>query len=234
MPNIAEPHEFIRNPSDCIRRNRETDPVIAGVIGRKDCCIDPDDLTLVVQKRAAGVPMIDRSVGLDDVIDDSTIGRLNRTAKRTDDAGCHCAIQTKRVADSEDLLSDLKSLRRAQRNRRQARACIDLNDGQVIVGIRSDNPGLMLCLVGQRDFQQFGVLYDVEVGDDVTLGIDDGARTHAGLWNGPQKEIAAGHTGRCDIHHSLAVLLIDLNVVSFIIGQWSGRGTSRTGGARRR
>src|SRR5262249_41801486 len=183
-----------------------------------DGCVNADDLTLVVQKGASGVAVINRGVGLDNVIDNSTVLGLDRTSERTDDARRHRAIQTKWIADGKYLLPDLKTLRCTHGNRCQTAArYINLNDGEVIVSIDPHNFRLMFRLVGQGYFKQFCVSYDVIVSDDVTLRVDDSAGPHARLWNCPEKKVV-GHAGGCDVDHSHAVLLINVNVVSFIVG----------------
>src|SRR5262245_26091857 len=186
-----------------------------------DGCINADDLALVVQKRASGVTVINRGVGLDNIVDNSTILGLDRTAERTDDPCRHRAIQSKWIADGKYLLPDLKTLRCTHGNRCHAAArYVNLDDGEVIVGIRPHNLRLMFRFIGQRDFKQFGVSYDVIVSDDVTLRVDDSAGTHARLRDCPEEKVVS-HAGGCDVDHSYTVLLIDVDVVAFIVRQRS-------------
>ena len=110
MGDIAFRDEFIRYPANRVGGNGEADPDTPGVAGRENRRIDSDDLTLAVQKRSAGISVVDRGIRLDHVLDDSPVLRLNRTAERTDDSSCERAVQAKRISDGQDLLSDLKTL----------------------------------------------------------------------------------------------------------------------------
>ena len=72
-----------------------------------------------VRERAAGVPGVERGVGLDDVVDHpSALGR-QRPAERRDDARRDRAGEAVRVADRDDELTDAEALGVAELRRHE-------------------------------------------------------------------------------------------------------------------
>ena len=82
MAHVSGCEQVRRDAPHGIGRNRKADPD-ASAVGRrgKNCCIDSDDLTLAVHQRSPRVTGIDGSIGLNDVVDDSAIFRLNGSSK---------------------------------------------------------------------------------------------------------------------------------------------------------
>ncbi len=67
-----------------VRRNRKTDSDEASRL-REDRCVQPDHLALNIEKRSAGVPWVNRSIGLNEVFDVEDAHA--RATLRTHDSG---------------------------------------------------------------------------------------------------------------------------------------------------
>ena len=65
---------------------------------------------------------------------------------------------------------------------------VDLEDGQVRVGVAADYLGLHLRVVSEEDGHRGGVLHHVVVGHDVPLGVPDeaGSGAPAEVWGLPE------------------------------------------------
>ena len=72
-----------------------------------DHCINADDFTVPIEKRASGVAGVDGGVGLDGFFDDHAVGLLH-LADRTDDAPGQRAREAEGIADGVDFLADLQ------------------------------------------------------------------------------------------------------------------------------
>src|SRR5262249_30543307 len=88
-----------------VRGNREADADVA-VRVRQDLRVDSDELALRVHERAAGVAVIDRGVGLEEVLI-TTVASPGRTALRADDAHRDGLANPERVADRQHDIAHL-------------------------------------------------------------------------------------------------------------------------------
>src|SRR5207244_4171066 len=86
--------------SGLVDRDREPDPLTR----RHDRGVDADHLPVQVQERPAGVPRIDRRVGLDEVLVRRHADAVAR--RRRDDPDGHRAIEAEGVADRDRPLAD--------------------------------------------------------------------------------------------------------------------------------
>ena len=87
--------------------------------------IDPDQAGLTVGERTAGVPRVQRSIGLDHVLDDARgRGRTGRQrpAERRDDACRDRAREPVGIADRHHELADAEALRVAEQRRNELAA----------------------------------------------------------------------------------------------------------------
>ncbi len=154
-----------------VDRNREADVVRAGSNGRRDAY----HLTPPVEERPAAVAGVDRRVGLDEVV----VARgADETRLCADDAERDGVPETERVTDGQDVLADAKPARSAEANRGEVVAALDLEEGEIELGIATDHVRRELAVVPEADRDEVGVVHDVLVGDDVALRVDDepGAR----------------------------------------------------------
>src|SRR5262249_58858766 len=75
--------------------------------GGEDGGIDPDDVAVDVEGRAAGIAFIDRRIDLNEVV----VGtRPNVATTGRDDTGRHRAAEAERIADREHPVADARSL----------------------------------------------------------------------------------------------------------------------------
>ena len=164
---------------DGVRGDRKADADVAArrrVVAGLDLRVDADHVAAPVQQRPARVAVVDRRVGLDDVVDRVAVRCGDRALDRADDPGGNRAVETERVADRDDGVAHLRRVGVAERERRQrARARVDLEDGEVARRIGADDGRLHARAVREADPDLPGALDDVVVRDDVAGLVDDEA-----------------------------------------------------------
>src|SRR5438876_497790 len=94
-------HHVLRH----VRRNREADADVA-VVAREDLRVDPDQLALRVDERAARVAVVDRRVGLEEVLV-AAVADAGRPSLRADNAHRDRLADAQRVAHREHDVADL-------------------------------------------------------------------------------------------------------------------------------
>ena len=118
MPRCTVPlsielrHDVLRH----VGRNREADADVAAR-GRQDLRVDADQLAARVDQRAAGVALVDRRVGLDEVLE-AAVADAGRAALRADDAHGDGLADAERIADGEHDVADAHRVGVAERQRR--------------------------------------------------------------------------------------------------------------------
>ena len=144
--------------------------------GREDGGVDANDLALEVEGRTAGVALVDGGVDLQEIV----IGaRADLAATGGDDAGGHGAAKAEGIADSDHPVANARILvSELDGGKCLAIGVNDLEQGQIGLGIGADDLGLPGLAVIGLDPDLGGVLDDVVVGDDVTIGRDEEARAH--------------------------------------------------------
>jgi hypothetical protein len=176
MCTPRKPHEHVGDRARHVARDREADALVAAR-AREDRGVDADQLAAQVDERAAGVAGVDRRVGLDEVL---VLGDVESAAGRRHDAHRHRLADAERVADREDDLAEPQLARVAERQRAQrGQRALELEDGEVRLGIGTDDLRLVIGAVVERDGDGVGALDDVRVGEDAAAGRDDDARAHA-------------------------------------------------------
>ncbi len=103
-----------------VDRDGEGDALEPGLEARADLGVDPDRPAGGVEKRAAGVALVDRRVGLDRV--EEVVGgreRRDRPADAGDDPDRERGLGAERRADRRDRLSDRQAGRRPERDRHE-------------------------------------------------------------------------------------------------------------------
>ena len=106
--------------ADGVARDREADAHVAlRHAGRGDRRVDADHLAAKVQQRTAGVPRIDRRVGLEDVGESLFGHRQVRRAVGADDADADGVREAERVADRHHPVARLHLRRVAELDHRQ-------------------------------------------------------------------------------------------------------------------
>ena len=131
-------------------------------------------------KRSAGVARVDRRVGLDDSLDHPSVLGLERAVQAADDPRGQCPFQAEGVAQGQDLLADQHPRRVAERDGKElVGRSPDQEHGDVVGGILADELRRMGRAVEQGDPDGTGPLDDVEIGQQMTLLVDDEPRTGA-------------------------------------------------------
>ena len=102
-------HQLADHPTRRVDRHREGKPLRA----EDDHGVDPDDARVRVDERAAGVAGVERDVGLQDRIDESSILCPHAARERADDACRDGVAEAERIADRDDELPDAQRGRRA-------------------------------------------------------------------------------------------------------------------------
>src|SRR5881397_3126915 len=105
MDTPSQPHSTLPFVASCdelldqVGRDREADRAVA-----RRHAVDTDHLARHVHERAAGVPGVDRGVGLDEV----KAGRRDGEGRAltADDAERHALLEAERVAERQDELAD--------------------------------------------------------------------------------------------------------------------------------
>ena len=150
---------------------------------REDVAVDADDLAPHVDQRAAGVPPVDGRVGLDEVLVRRHEG-IRPAAVRPggelapfggNDARRHGVLHAERVADGQDPLADPDQGGIAQGGEGQVLG-LDLEEGQVGLGVEPDDLGLVFLPLEGRDGILDRILGDVVIGQDVAVRRDEEPR----------------------------------------------------------
>ena len=164
-------------------RNGKTDPDIhAG--RREDLRIDTDDVALHVEERATGVSAIDRGVGLQEPVIGADAGH---PLHRRDDSRRHGRPDPERVADGDHPVTRPGQRAVAELDEGEGFAPIDLEHGEIAVGIVADQFGLVFRPVRKRygDLRHrpaIGCRDDVIVRDHVAIGGNEEAGAERGAF----------------------------------------------------
>ena len=169
-------HEAVHDGCGEVHRNGKADANVAAR-RREDGTVDPDETALGINERAARVAHVDRRIRLDKIFIAAIENSHLVTALGRDDAHGHGLAHTEGISDREHDIADAKFLTVGERHRRQLRR-LNLDHGDVGLGIGTDHFGDKLTVVRQRDFQLIGTFHDVIVGKNVAVGGDDDSRAH--------------------------------------------------------
>ena len=165
---------------DGVAGNREADPDVALLSGvGVDGGVDAYHFAAEVEQRSAGVPRIDRCVGLQH-LSRSPLGNGERTLERADDADAHRVRQTERVANRHDPVARLHLRRVSEFDLRQCvvRLLRQFNQGAIGQRIAADDLRVVLLVVifaVERHLDLVGPFDDVIVREDESRFVDDEA-----------------------------------------------------------
>ena len=135
--------------------------------------VDANHLASHVEQRPARIAWIDGDVGLDER---NKILLRQRTPLGADDSRRDRAVEAERRADGHHPFAHPEPLRITQFDHRQT-AGLDLEQRNIGATVAADHLGLELAFVGQLDQHFVGIVDDVGVGQDITIGADDEAGT---------------------------------------------------------
>ena len=160
-------HRLCRGGGQC---EADTDR-LAG--GRKDRRIDPDDAARHVEKRPAGIPLVDRGIGLNEIRETA---RVDCTVKRGHDPRRHAAAETERIADRHHPVADPERIGIAEADIGKRVRRIHLEHGQVRCLVMPDQLRVAHLAIGEDDGNFLRPVDHMIVGDDHARRIDDEAR----------------------------------------------------------
>ncbi len=160
-----------------IHGHREADPLGP----RPHRHVDADHLAVDVQQRAAGVARVDAGVGLDQVFIGLGVADLDRPVQGADDPLRDRVVIAEGVADGDHRFGGHQVAGGANGDDGEPLAGlqVDLDDGQVGIGVAGDELGGAVAAVAQGDLDLADAVDHVMVGHHVAPGVDDHAGPHA-------------------------------------------------------
>ena len=140
--------------------------------------VDADQIAVRIDERAAGVAEIDGGIGLNEILE-------GREPQLTAAGGAHDALrdrlaQAVGIADREHDVAHPQGVRAAHGHDGQL-ADAQMQNGDIRVGILSDDGGVGDAAVGKLHSDGIRARDDVLIGHDGARVIDDDARTQAAL-----------------------------------------------------
>ena len=141
--------------------------------------VDSDDLSIGVDQRTARVARVDGSIGLD-AVDGAAAGGGDWTVDRRHISHCQgaCQLQSARVADGDDLLTDLHLVRVSKFCRSQSGG-IDLQNRKVGLFIRTDHGGIVFAVVVEHYLDAGCAADNMGICHDIAVCAQDNTRTLA-------------------------------------------------------
>src|SRR5262249_1827850 len=165
----------ICNRTNHIAGHSESDAEVSAA-RTQDGRIDADQLAAYIYQGAAGISRIDRGVGLNEVF--IVFDSETAAAGSADNTHRHSSAKTEGISDGECDIThfDLGGIRE-----RQYRQMVgwDFHDGNVGAWIGSYNFAFHFPVIGEHDFNIRSTFDDVIVGQDISGGIHDDARSEA-------------------------------------------------------
>ena len=143
---------------------------------REDRGVHADHIAVHVERRTAGIALVDRRVDLDVVV----IGPgADIAAARRNDSGRHGAAETERIADGNHPIADARRLI-GELHVGEVLLAVDLDQREVGLLVGADHLGRIDRAVIGRDLDRFGMVDHVIVGHRIAVRRDEEARAFAG------------------------------------------------------
>src|SRR5262245_6166026 len=147
---------------------------------REDRCVDSDQFSGQVHKRAARISRIDGSVGLDEeaIVRNADL----RAGQRRHDAVGHRLSHAKRIADRQHHVADLHCIRIGKfQDRKLFAPILDAQYGEIGARILQHEGGLELSLIGEGHLHLVRAFDDVIVRHNQSGGVNDYPRAQRAL-----------------------------------------------------
>src|ERR1700686_847676 len=128
-----------------------------------------------INQRAARVARVQRSVGLNDVIDQPPGIRTERPTQRTHHARSYSRLESVGRANRNHDLPHAQALGIAERSRSQS-GFVHANDRQIAGRIVADDRRRHAASVGQSDYDADGLMHDVAVSEDQSVWSENESR----------------------------------------------------------
>ena len=128
-----------------------------------------------VEGRAPGIAEVDGCIDLQEVV----IGaEVDVATPSVNDPAADAGVEAKRIADGRHPIANLRSIAIAPTDIRQWVVHFDLEKRKIGLGVAPVDAGGMRLSVLESHRHFFGLLDDVVLCDDVTVGIDNETRAH--------------------------------------------------------
>src|SRR5262249_1106431 len=153
-----------------IHGNREADPDVAAraAVYRR---IDSHDLAADVDERSAGITGINRGVGLDEAVVRPAPGQVAALAAHY--TRSNGIIEAEWIADRHYPFAHFQLIGIAERRDRQSLVHTNFDDGEIGLGVSTDNPSVEFPAVGKLDDDLRRVVHDMVVGQNGSVFVDD-------------------------------------------------------------
>ena len=178
VPGIGQPlgaHQVGRHSQSNVDGDGKTDSLSAG----SNRHVDADHFAVGIQQRSAGVAGVDAGVGLNQVVVTLGVAHLHDAMQGADDAARDRVRIAVRIADRHHRFAGHQVGRRANVDHRQLATGVNLDDGQIGLGVVRLQRGHHGALVGQGDLNLAHAVDDVKVRENVSAGVDNHAGAHA-------------------------------------------------------
>src|SRR5262245_56626387 len=169
IANQSASHEFCR-----VDRNRETDALSRQNHGR----IDADDFAAGVNQRPAAIAGIQGGIGLDDIVHQTPRVGSQRPAQGTDYASRNRALTSVRIPDGDRKVPYADFLRVSKESGHRTRR-IDSNHSEVRIRVVANELCVKSVAIKQGDNDLAGIVNDVAVSKNESVGSKDKSRTTA-------------------------------------------------------
>src|SRR5579871_6140042 len=169
--HFARSHDLLHGASRRVDRHCKADSDISAA-GSHDSGVDPDQLTVQIDKRPARVSRIDRSIRLDEIL----IASRSETAaaEPANDTGRHRLPEAERITDGEYEVTHFQPIAVAEGQRRESGRALQLENRNVCIRVAADEPHFETAFVLGRRLDVGSVLDHVIVGEDISsLSVHD-------------------------------------------------------------
>ena len=147
-----------------VRRHRKAD-ADRSAVGRKDCGVHADHLTVHVEQRAPRIAPVDRGIGLDEIV----IAAAERAVAGRNDACRHREALAKRVAHGHHPVAHPHQVTVAELHEGQRFVTFNLQQGDIGLGVGANQFGIQGFARIELDLDFVGPFDDVIVGHDIAI-----------------------------------------------------------------
>ena len=182
---------FFDQPTRDEMRGVARDGEADSLSGQDDRGVHADDFARAVQQRTAGIPGIQRRIGLDDLVHQSARLRAHGAPERTDDSGGHSLLESIGGTNRDRDLSHANPRRVGEARMLNIRR-VDSNDRQVRLRIGPDQTRRKDARIVERYLELTRAVDHVAVCQDESIARNDESRTAA---------LATLATEHANVHH---------------------------------
>ena len=178
--------QIVHDAARHVRRNREADADVR-IDGREHLGVDPDHFALRVHQGAARVAVVDRRIGLQEVLVAAVavaIARAGRPALGAHDPHRHRLADAKGVAYRQHDVANLRVVGVAKRRGLQTRG-VHLHEREIARLVGADDLRFERAAIREIDVNRLRAFDDVVVRQDVAIARHDHTGPEAALTEAP-------------------------------------------------